>query len=100
MFQGFCDLGDTFNGLTLAESAYGRAAAADSLPTARVYSQAGYLMNATVSAFDAANITGAYQWSIVASGPNGFLAGQTYFVVFNYLISAVAYSKVESFAVA
>lgn len=100
MFQGFCDLGDTFNGLALAEFAYARVAAADSLPTARVYSQAGYMMNATVSAFDQANLTGVYQWSVVASGPNGFVAGQTYFVVFNYLIATVAFSKVESFAVA
>lgn len=98
-FQGLCDLGDTFKGLVVTTPATQVPTAADALPTARVYSSAGYLMNATVTAFDSGNLTGAYQWSIVASGANGFVAGQTYKVVVNYLVSAVAFSITACFSV-
>ena len=99
MFQGFIDLEGTFKGLTISEPASKVPTAADSLPTARVYSASGYLLNATVTTFDTGNLTGAYQWSVAATAANGFASGQSYFVVFNYTVASVNFSKVESFAV-
>ncbi len=167
MFQGFCELADTFLGVFQVKNSSGVPIDADATPTARVYGPDGYLLNATVALLDSKSITtasnaapvsvvstahglttgaritvigvtgnsgalgtttitfvdsntftldgttgsgsgtggswhltGAYSFSVLANGANGFESGENYFVVEQWAVSSTAGANADSFQVA
>lgn len=98
MFTGYWNIGSTAFCLVTSENSSGVSAAADSLPTFRVYgASATPVATGTASAFDAANLTGVYLISFSITG--GFARGSNYHIVASYDVSAQPHEKVFSMSV-
>ena len=101
-FLGFFALGGTLSGLFQATGSNGLPAAADALPTFRIYGPGGLMSNGTgtCSAFDASNVTGLYKFTVPLNGGDGYARGGTYTVRVLATVSAAAQVGMFSFVVA
>lgn len=77
MFIGIFELGDTVYGTVVTKNTSGSPTNADSLPTYRVYGDAGLLVNGTASFKDTGTVTGATNASpiVVTSSAHGLSTG-------------------------
>lgn len=87
MFVGYSPLSGTAWGLVQVEDTGGAPAAADALPTFRVYGSDSETPKATGTcvAFDSGNLTGMYKFSFTVSG--AFSRGLNYSVVVKWNVS-------------
>jgi len=102
MFAGFVQLGSTITGAVLTRNASTQVPTdAASPPTFRIYGPSGLMANGTgtASLLDSSNTDGLYSWSYTPAGANGFAAGVTYTILFQYTVSAVVQAQIVTFTV-
>lgn len=74
---------------------------ADSSPSYRVYGPSGLMTNGTgtLALKDAMNVTGLYDVQLAVNASNGYVQGQTYYVVIRWAVSSTNYAEVHAFTV-
>ena len=98
MFAGFYLLAEYAKGLFQTRNSSGVPTTADAAPSFRVYGDSATpLATGTSSGFDAGNVTGFYQWSVLLDAGAGFTRGRLYTVRGQWQVSSVVYTESQVF---